>query len=135
MGVSKNLKLFFYQFSAKMWLLYLIWDFFARKSVHSRVSLSKLFCRINLKISRKKNQIFNFIWKIKKNIEKFKIILQKSLLSESCGKFKSNPAIECQKWHKIIFKGHYCPKTADFRHFQPFVSKRLKSAVFGNNDL
>ena len=64
--------------------------------------------------------------KNKKKVEKFKFILQKSLLNESCWKSKSNPALECQKLPKMIFKGHYCKKTAYFRHFQHLVSKTPK---------
>ena len=69
MGVSKNLKLFFYKFSAKMWLLYLIWDFFARKSVHSRVSLKGwLGLPRNLKWGC---EIFIFLIAVSWNHEKF----------------------------------------------------------------
>ena len=56
-------------------------------------------------------------------MKNFNFVVQKSLLNKKCPLSKSNPALEGQKRPKIIFKGHYYPKTNIFRRK---CQKRLK---------
>ena len=42
------------------------------------------------------------------------------------GNQKSNPALECQKCQKVIFKCHYGPKTANFKATKLALYKTFK---------